>query len=66
MGLVNGMGFVLFVFGVFQLLGLSFLSFLKESKEKISRFSVKRKKVWPSGWRKLKSQNNKKDLQRLF
>ena len=44
MGIVNGMGFVLFVFGVFQLLGLSFLSFLKESKEKISRFSVKRKK----------------------
>ena len=44
MGILNTMGFAIFIFGAFQLLGLDFVSFLKESKEKISRLSFKRKK----------------------
>lgn len=66
MGILNILGFAIFIFGAFQLLGLDFVSFLKESKEKISRFSFRRKKSLIKRMEEIKKPKQRKGFAALI
>lgn len=66
MGILNGLGFALFLFGIFQLLGIDFLAFVKESKEKISRLSFKRKKSLAKRMEEIKKPKQQKGFTALI
>lgn len=66
MGILNGLGFALFLFGIFQLLGIDFLAFVRESKEKISRLSFKRKKSLAKRMEEIKKPKQQKGFTALI
>ena len=66
MGILNVLGFAIFIFGAFQLLGLDFVSFLKESKEKISHFSFRRKKSLIKRMEEIKKPKQRKGFAALI
>ena len=66
MGILNILGFAIFIFGAFQLLGLDLLSFIKESKEKISRFSFRRKKSLIKRMEEIKKPKQRKGFAALI